>query len=158
MEAGDLVCEEGGESGGVDGGLEGDAETGGGVEGWAGGGDGGDLGLVDAIEEGGFDGLEADECPLAMGELLEETDLDGGSGGEVVEVLAVELAEGLGVLDGEDGRVVENEAAPLVSVWAGGVALVGPGIELGCAAHHYSPAIHFRSRRGGSCRGWVVSD
>jgi hypothetical protein len=32
LEAGDPVCEEGGEFGGVDGGFEGDAETGGGVD------------------------------------------------------------------------------------------------------------------------------
>jgi hypothetical protein len=114
--------------------------------------------VIDAVEEGGFDGLEADEDPLVVGELLEESDLDGGSGGEVVEVIAVELAEGLRVLDGEDGRVVENEAAPFAGVRAGGGALGGPGIELGRVAHRYSPAIHFRRRRGGFRLGMTVSD
>jgi hypothetical protein len=66
VEAGDAGGEEGGELRDVDGGFEGDAEAGGGVDGWGGGG----LGLVDAVEVGGFDGLEAEECPFGMGELL----------------------------------------------------------------------------------------
>jgi hypothetical protein len=41
---------------------------------------GGDLGLIDAVEEGGFDGLEADEDPLVVGELLEERTSTGDVG------------------------------------------------------------------------------
>jgi hypothetical protein len=118
----------------------------------------GDLGLKDAVEEGGFDGLEPDEGPFVVGEFLEEPDLDGGCGGKVVEVLAVELPEGLGVIDGQEGRVVEDVAAAGGVVWAGCATLGGLGIELGCSAHRYSPTTQFRRRRGGFPLGMTVSD
>lgn len=52
-------------------------------------------GLVDAIQEGGCDGLEADKSALALGGLLEEAGVDGADGVEAVEIIAAELAEAL---------------------------------------------------------------